>query len=61
MRAALAEVSIHANVYVNVSAVVRQGNRKAITDPDFYRPRLDILLDRLGPDRLVFWKQFASS
>ncbi len=33
------------NVYVKVSEVVRQREGEVVTDPDFYRPGLDVLLD----------------
>ena len=61
MRAALAEVAAHPNVYVKVSAVVRQSEGEVVTDPDFYRPGLDVLFDQFGPDRLVFGSNWPVS
>ena len=61
MRAALAGVAAHPNVYVKVSAVVRQREGKVVTDPDFYRPGLDVLFDQFGPDRLVFGSNWPVS
>jgi L-fuconolactonase len=53
LRSVLRELAPHPNLYVKVSNVVRRQNERVIDDPDYYRPGLDLLLDTMGPDRLV--------
>ena len=61
MRAGLARLAKAENVFVKVSAVVRRIEGKVVTDPDFYRSGLDVLLDQFGPDRLVFGSNWPVS
>lgn len=61
MRVALARLATTENVFVKVSAVVRRHEGEVVTDPDFYRPSLDVLLDQFGPDRLVFGSNWPVS
>ena len=42
------------NVYAKVSHVLRRVNDRAIENPKIYRPRLDLLWELFGPDRVVF-------
>jgi L-fuconolactonase len=53
-RRALEEVANHQRIYVKVSDVVRQQEGKLVKDPAFYRPRLDLLWELFGPDRVIF-------
>ncbi|HRE83168.1 MAG TPA: amidohydrolase family protein, partial [Opitutaceae bacterium] len=53
LRAALKPVSVHKNVYIKVSDVVRRVNGKYVEDVEYYRPALDVLFDLFGPDRVV--------
>lgn len=55
LRAALGEVAAQPNIFIKVSEVVRRpSGGPPITDPAYYRPTLDALLDLFGPDRVLF-------
>jgi len=49
------------NVFVKVSVVARQVEGKVPTDPKFYRPRLDMIWDIFGEDRLVYGSDWPNS
>jgi L-fuconolactonase len=53
-RRALEEVAKSPRVFIKVSDVVRQQEGRAVVDPVFYRPRLDLLWELFGPDRVLF-------
>lgn len=61
MKAALAEVARLPQVYAKVSNVVRRTDGRVITDLAVYRPRLDVLWELLGVDRLVFGSNWPVS
>jgi L-fuconolactonase len=49
------------NVFVKVSEVARQIDGKVPTDLDFYKPRLDLIWDIFGEDRLLFASDWPNS
>jgi L-fuconolactonase len=61
MRVDLQKVAACSNIFIKVSNVVRQREGKVLTDPAFYRPQLDVLLDQFGPHRLVFGSNWPVS
>ena len=48
-------------VFVKVSVVARQVDGKVPTDVNFYRPRLDMIWDIFGEDRLVYGSDWPNS
>jgi L-fuconolactonase len=54
LRAALATTATQPNIFIKVSEVVRRVNGEIVTDPAFYRPALDALLELFGADRVLF-------
>lgn len=61
MKAALTEVARLPQVYAKVSNVVRHVDGRVITDLAVYRPRLDVLWELFGADRLVFGSNWPVS
>jgi predicted TIM-barrel fold metal-dependent hydrolase len=59
--AAMRELSQRPQVYVKVSAVLRRSGGTLITDPAFYRPKLDELWYAFGPDRLLYGSDWPNS
>jgi predicted TIM-barrel fold metal-dependent hydrolase len=57
----LAELAKRPQVYFKVSAVIRRVEGRVITDPAFYRDRLDMFWDMFGPDRLMFGSDWPNS
>ena len=49
------------NVFVKVSAVMRRVNGQVPTDLAFYKPRLDLIWDIFGEDRLIFASDWPNS
>ena len=49
------------NVFVKVSAVARRVEGKVVTDPAAYKPRLDLIWNIFGPDRLVYGSDWPNS
>lgn len=52
----------HPNVFLKVSALVEgasQGNREMPTDPAYYKPVLDAVLEVFGNKRVIYWQQLA--
>jgi L-fuconolactonase len=49
------------NVYAKISAVARRVNGSVITDPSAYKPRLDLLCDIFGEDRILFGSDWPNS
>ncbi|MGH8247824.1 MAG: amidohydrolase family protein [Gammaproteobacteria bacterium] len=49
------------NVYAKLSAVARRVNGQLQTDPAFYKPRLDLLCDVFGEDRVVYGSDWPNS
>ncbi len=49
------------NVFVKVSEVARQVDGKVPTDLGFYKPRLDLIWDIFGEDRLLFASDWPNS
>lgn len=49
------------DVFVKVSAVARRVEGKVLTDPAAYKPRLDLIWDIFGPDRLVYGSDWPNS
>jgi L-fuconolactonase len=60
-RRALEGLAQSPRVYIKVSDVVRQQEGKAVVDPAFYRPRLDLLWELFGPDRVLFGSNWPVS
>ncbi len=61
MGEALAAAATLPNIALKVSELVRRVQGSVVTDPDFYRPGLDLLLARFGPDRLLFGSNWPVS
>lgn len=59
--AALRLLAQRPQVYVKVSSVLRRIDGKVPTDPAFYKPRLDLLWDHFGQDRLVYGSDWPNS
>jgi L-fuconolactonase len=57
----LLELKGRPQVYAKVSEVLRRVDGKVVTDPDVYKPRLDLLWDTFGEDRLVFGSDWPNS
>ncbi len=57
----LRELAQRPRIFVKVSAVLRRNGGRAITDPAFYRPRLDELWETFGPDRLLYGSDWPNS
>src|SRR5215469_1796159 len=49
------------NVFAKISAVPRRENGQVVTDPAAYKPRLDLLWDIFGEDRVVFGSDWPNS
>jgi predicted TIM-barrel fold metal-dependent hydrolase len=49
------------NVYAKLSAVARRENNQVLTDPAAYKPRLDLLCDIFGEDRVVYGSDWPNS
>lgn len=61
MRRALDETAQLPNVYAKVSNVARRVAGQLLTDPQAYRPGLDVLWELFGPDRLFFGSNWPVS
>lgn len=61
MKAALAEVARLPQVYAKVSNVVRHVDGRIVEALAVYRPRLDVLWELFGADRLVFGSNWPVS
>ena len=61
MKKALAETARLPQVYAKVSNVVRRVDGRVMEDLNTYRPRLDVLWDLFGADRLVFGSNWPVS
>lgn len=61
MRQALRSVAALANVYAKISDVVRRMDGHVLTDPDYYRPRLDLLWELFGDDRVIYGSNWPVS
>ena len=61
MKSALNELAAQPNVYAKVSEIVRRANGRPITEPGFYRPGLDALLELFGPDRVLYGSNWPVS
>ena len=48
-------------VYVKISEVLRRTNGQIPTDLDYYRPRLDEILDVFGSDRVLYGSDWPNS
>jgi len=57
----LRELSKRPHIFAKVSMVARRTNNKVDTDPNTYKPRLDLLWDIFGEDRLVFGSDWPNS
>jgi predicted TIM-barrel fold metal-dependent hydrolase len=49
------------NLFVKVSAVARRVDGEVVTDPAFYKPRLDLIWDIFGGDRLIYGSDWPNS
>ncbi len=49
------------NVFAKISAVARRADGQVVIDPDTYKPRLDLLFDIFGQDRVVFGSDWPNS
>ena len=61
MKIALTEIAKTPQVYAKVSNVVRRVDNRIIEDLNVYRPRLDVLWELFGADRLVFGSNWPVS
>ncbi len=61
MKVALKEIARLPQIYAKVSNVVRRVDGRIIEDLSVYRPRLDILWESFGADRLVFGSNWPVS
>ena len=61
MKIALTEIAKTPQVYAKVSNVVRRVDGRIIEDLNIYRPRLDVLWELFGADRLVFGSNWPVS
>lgn len=61
MKTALAEAARSPQVYAKVSNVARRVDGRIIEDLAIYRPRLDVLWELFGADRLVFGSNWPVS
>ena len=61
MKKALTETARLPQVYAKVSNVVRRVDGRVMEDLNAYRPRLDVLWDLFGADRLVFGSNWPVS
>lgn len=61
LRAATAGLAARPNVFVKISDVVRLRDGAPITDPAYYRPALDALLELFGPERIVYGSNWPVS
>jgi L-fuconolactonase len=61
VRRSLSEIARLPNVYAKVSNVARRTEGRLITDPQFYRPGLDLLWELFGPDRAIFGSNWPVS
>lgn len=60
-RDALAPLVARRNVFIKISDVVRRRPDQPVTDPAYYRPALDALLDLFGPDRVIYGSNWPVS
>jgi predicted TIM-barrel fold metal-dependent hydrolase len=49
------------NAFAKISAVARRENGRVITDTAAYKPRLDLLWDIFGEDRVVYGSDWPNS
>lgn len=61
MREALKSVAALPNAYAKVSNVLRRSNGELVTDPHRYSPRLDVLWELFGDDRVVYGSNWPVS
>jgi L-fuconolactonase len=61
MRKGLREAAALPNVYAKISDVLRQVDGKLMTDTDYYRPRLDLLWELFGEDRVIYGSNWPVS
>jgi predicted TIM-barrel fold metal-dependent hydrolase len=59
--AVLKEFTKRPQMYVKLSAILRRTNGQLSTDVDTYRPRLDLLADTFGEDRILFGSDWPNS
>lgn len=59
--AIMAELAARPQVFVKVSAVLRQVGDRVPYEPAFYRDRLDEIFDRFGADRLLYGSDWPNS
>jgi len=57
----LAELAQRPQVFVKVSEVLRRVNGRVPVDVEFYRPKLDEMVDTFGADRLLFGSDWPNS
>src|SRR5207244_4489932 len=57
----LRELGKRPHVFAKVTMVARMTNEKADLDPNTYTPRLDLLWDLFGEDRLIFGSDWPNS
>lgn len=61
LRTALAHVSTQSNVFLKISEIVRRVDGEILTDPSFYQPTFDALLDLVGPARALYGSNWPVS
>lgn len=60
-RAALQEVARLPRVYGKISHVARRVDGQLVTDPEYYRPQLDLLWELFGNDRVIYGSNWPVS
>jgi predicted TIM-barrel fold metal-dependent hydrolase len=60
-QADLRRLAQNPKVFVKLSEIPVLKDDKLVSDPDFYRPALDVLWDRFGEDRLLFGSDWPNS
>lgn len=58
---ALREAAAMPHVYAKISDVLRRANGRVMTEPDFYRQRLDMLWELFGEDRVIYGSNWPVS
>ena len=59
--AALKDFSARPQVFVKLSEIVRRVDGKVPTDVNFYRAKLDLLIETFGEDRILFGSDWPNS
>lgn len=61
LHTAVAASAAQRNIVIKISEVARLRGGELVTDPAFYQPALDALLERFGPERVMFGSNWPVS